>query len=410
MQNILKYSLCIQMIILCIGYGGNLVYIWGVVSILAVLNLIIVASNFKYFSAEHRYINILIWLFFLSLLLPFLANESTVVSQQFTRTPLAKIYIYQWIIPVSAMIVIPQVIDTKKDFMWFIRILLCMILLQVVVGVCQTFVSRKSFLYSIYPFFGSKLGITGTYITRNLYANILVAGTPLLLSLLFKHLLHKPQKFIAFTRNSFYIYFYSLCCIFVAICVILSKSRTGIFLYFCCIFFWLWINEKRVLLLLLFIITFAILVVSGPSILERFSSSGDDFGYRWSHYTTGTKIIGDHWLFGCGPGNFTLFFEVYRDIPVKIQYFHLDNDYIEFIAEYGIFPSFFGLMFLVYWCYLVIPRVIHCQEIVLHGCLLSVIIFFIFAALHFSLHVNAHRLFLAWIMGILVRYSVKVID
>ena len=138
--------------------------------------------------------------------------------------------------------------------------------------------------------------------------------------------------------------------------------------------------------------------------MERFYSSSEDIKYRLQHYSIGLKIIRAHWLFGCGAGNFPLAFDMHRNIPVKMQYFHQDNDYIEFMAEYGILPSIAGVLFLLVWG-ISIAKKTSLNKILQSTTLMSIIIFFVFALLHFPLYINANRLFLAYLMAILVAIS-----
>ena len=188
-------------------------------------------------------------------------------------------------------------------------------------------------------------------------------------------------------------------------CVLGSKSRTGVFLYVVVIIGILFYYKHKKLIILLFMLGVISTIFFFPSdVLERFNNSGEDIKYRLQHYHTGIKIIRDHWLFGCGAGNFSLAFEMYRDVPVKMQYFHQDNDYIEFIAEYGILPSLAGILFLFAWG-ISIAKKTSLNKILQSTTLMSIIIFFVFATLHFPLYINANRLFLAYLMATLVAMS-----
>lgn len=400
----IQLSLCLQIMITTLGYGGNSAHVWGPACVLSLVNLILVFDHLLTEKQNPRIaiLNGITVLFFMSLFIQFfvpahLVNIPSHPELQITYsfpTQNIKLAIYQWILPISAVITIPQVLKTEKDALWLLRCLVFVVLLQVGMGLVQYFLSRDSFLYQYYPFFSRQRGITGSYVTRNMYANILVVGAPLVLGQIL-HLRQQQKK----------IWFGVLCCFCMLFCVLGSKSRTGVFLYVVVIIGILFYYKHKKLIILLFMLGVISTIFFFPSdVLERFNNSGEDIKYRLQHYHTGIKIIRDHWLFGCGAGNFSLAFEMYRDVPVKMQYFHQDNDYIEFIAEYGILPSLAGILFLFAWG-ISIAKKTSLNKILQSTTLMSIIIFFVFATLHFPLYINANRLFLAYLMATLVAMS-----
>ena len=193
-KSIIKTNLCLQITIATLGYGGNFAYIWGPVCVLSLVNLILVFTCLQE-EKQDPYIvalNATALLFFLSLFVPFfvpsrmmdIPSYPELQISYFFSTQNIKLAIYQWIFPISAIITIPRVFKTKDDVLWLLRCLVFVVLLQVGIGFIQYFSSRDSLLYHYYPFFSRKRGITGSYATRNMYANILVVKSKNLILLL----------------------------------------------------------------------------------------------------------------------------------------------------------------------------------------------------------------------------------
>ncbi|WP_372369161.1 O-antigen ligase family protein [Candidatus Uabimicrobium sp. HlEnr_7] len=411
MQRIIKYNLYLQLFIASLCYGGNAAYVWGPLSILASINLLLV-YNFE--SSNNKVLDIIVFLFFISLFMQFFIPNRLIqipafgTSSQITHsfsTLNTKWNIYQWLIPISAIIVIPRIVKSHSDILQICHFLVFIVCLQGFIGFIEYFFSRNSFLYDIYPFFGKKIGVTGTYVTRNIYANILAAGIPLVLAQIFIYQ-NKRSKLSVFTKDNFYICFYIVSCIIITSSIVLSKSRTGIAFYFCSALSFLFYNKNSrtitLIIILLTVLVCGVFFLGNQEVLQRFAHSKTDMDYRIAHYKAGLDIVKDHWLFGCGAGNFSIFFEMYRNVPIKIQYFHLDNDYIEFIAEHGIFPTLLGLLFLITWAKIAIQKPLQKNNVIYSSTVISVMVFFLFAGLHFSLHVNSHRMFLAYLMAILI--------
>ncbi|BBM86055.1 O-antigen ligase family protein [Candidatus Uabimicrobium amorphum] len=401
-KTIIKMNLCLQIIVATLGYGGNIAYVWGPLCVLSLVNLILVFDQANEQNPYISALNVTILLFFVTLCVQFFVPSRiiNVPSHPELQVPYffssqnVKLSIYQWLLPISAMITIPQVLKTEEDFLWLLRCLIFVVLLQVIVGVVQYFLSRESLLYQYFPFFSRKRGITGTYVTRNLYANILVVGTPLLLGQILHF--HNQKKKLCVVLGI-------LCCLLMFLCLLASKSRTGVFLYLL-IVIGIFLYHRHIPTIALIFAIIVVLFAFQVDIMERFYRSGEDFRYRLEHYSVGLKIIRDHWLFGCGAGNFSLAFEMYRDVPVVIQYFHQDNDYIEFVAEYGILSSIAGVIFLLVWGILIAKNTSY-DKMLWNSVLVSIIMFFVFAAFHFPLFINSNRLFLAYLMGTLVAMS-----
>jgi hypothetical protein len=80
-------------------------------------------------------------------------------------------------------------------------------------------------------------------------------------------------------------------------------------------------------------------------ILSLWSWRDSTLGYRWEIWRGVARILGDHWIWGIGPGNFEMVYPWYQKPGIVADHAH--QLYLQFWLEYGVF-SLIALL-LVFW-------------------------------------------------------------
>ena len=449
MRRFILYTLCLQIVISSFFIGASDTYVWGPLCIgYIVLFLLYLFDKLKKGrkSPLPKMLLFFLVLFLISLTIQnfFPTNVVSIpgtfevdvppknieLSSSFLHF---KLSFYQWLMPIIALVIIPYALKSRTE----IKILLmCMTFIpcaQGVLGIFQYSAAPDSILKGFNAVQG---GLTGTYVTRNVYACLLAVGFPLLLGQIVYSFSRQPpirySKSIGnivdyyLLRNAHfpYILFLSFSGVCMFISVMLSFSRTGIvcsilaILSFLVVFAFFQKRRHRhytwaILLATLFIITItSILFVYNNSYLRsRFSTDDSSTPtYRLEHFTMAANMIKESPWFGNGGGQFRYHFELYRELPIKVEYRHLKNDYIEFCIEYGLVPALIGVVILILCAKIIFSNKASSSRFhpaLWTSCLVSFVAMMIFATLHFSFHVNGHRLFAAYLMGVLLSMKLE---
>ena len=441
MQRFMLYTLCLQIIISSFFIGASDTYVWGPLCIgyifLFLLCLFDKLKNERKFLLPKSFLFLLV-LFLVSLTVQnFLPPKNISIPGTFDlemhplETQLsssflfAKLSFYQLFMPVIVLVIIPYVLRSQKDVK---ILLLCMVLIpciQGILGLFQYAAEPRSMLKG----FSRYQGLTGTYVTRNVYACMLVMGFPLILGQLVYMFTNRPlitEKISnvvkrCFLQNSRYILFliFSSICMFVS--VVLSYSRTGIVFSFLSVVLFLLIytgfqkkNFRRYIWLALIFFTFVavifFVVAMKKNAFFKYRFSKIEMSYRLAQFTTAGEMIQENPWFGSGGGQLRYHFELYRELPISIEHNYLENSYLQFCVEYGLVPCAIGLLIFILWARIVFGK--RSSNSRYHnslwcGCIVSLFMCMAFSMIHFSLYINGHRLFAAYLMGVLLSMKLE---
>ena len=253
--------------------------------------------------------------------------------------------------------------------------------------------------------------VSGTFVNRNNFAAIFAIGVPIVLSLILDSYSSQKNKKIRF--HVILTIFFLLICM---LAVISSNSRSGLICFLVSIFLWLMLNAKklglsnnygRLIPITLSIFTFFLLLglwYGLEPILNRFENVGENNRYLiWS--TSFQNIPGSYWLWGAGAGSFVDNFRLISPIErSNVVYFHLHNDWLEFILDFGAIGAAIIAICMVIWFKKMKPVRLSTLNI---GPICSVVAIGLFSLGDFSLRVPGVAI-IFWIsIGILVNRFTK---
>ncbi|MBN1272582.1 MAG: O-antigen ligase family protein [Candidatus Aminicenantes bacterium] len=212
--------------------------------------------------------------------------------------------------------------------------------------------------------------VTGTFVNRNHLAGYLEMIIPLAIAFVISRLdlfsfkgTQFKEKILLLSRKGFSKNFIVLTAtVLMGIAVILSHSRSGIFLLFLTFvlfleFIFLFFRRtglhsgsaSRYINITFLIITFLILYVGIGHMIDRFSTTDLGEENRLNYWKNTYDIISQYPVFGTGWGTFSAVYPAYEKIPVGGRVSHAHNDYLETFAEVGILGGLliFGLIFII---------------------------------------------------------------
>lgn len=198
--------------------------------------------------------------------------------------------------------------------------------------------------------------VTGTFVNRNHLSGYLEMVIPVALGLIIARIglfsltgLKWRDKILRLSEKGLSTnLLLSAGIIVMAVAVIFSESRSGVFLliFSFILFFELtvlyfrrakerqkWI--KNFLKVTFIIITLIALNIGIGSVIERFAM--DDLLHEGRPFVWGktVQIIGDYPLFGTGLGTFASIYPAYDESGKSVRYSHAHNDYLEYLSELG---------------------------------------------------------------------------
>jgi putative inorganic carbon (hco3(-)) transporter len=239
--------------------------------------------------------------------------------------------------------------NTTERTIRFMHILLTIGVLEALLGLVQFFLSPGWIFTYVNPFYRS----TGTLINRNHYAGLLEMFIPVAFGLAYT----AARKYGGLARP----YVYLLAASFMALALLFSTSRMGIFSFLitlCFMGFLLQLRKSQRGLAAAFGLGVMGLVLAGALwigvdvIVQRYSELvGQEAMLREGRilvYRDAIRMIQAH-PFGVGAGNFQDQYRKYQTFRPELLFDHAHNDYLETAAEWGVAVAsvFFSFLFFV---------------------------------------------------------------
>ncbi len=228
-----------------------------------------------------------------------------------------------------------------------------LIIVVMIVGVFES-------LYGMFEFFsghgqilnleeeGIVSSVTGTFINRNYFAGYLLMVVPLSTGYLFSREAARSSTSMGWRHRLASLDGKTLLLgfglIVMIVGLIFSASRMGIsslLLSFTLISFLFRDpqREKKFSKTSVLIFGLALLWAAWiglDTVLSRFITSTEDFGFRWTIWANTFQILKDFPLFGSGLGTFTYIFPMYRSLHIQGLATHAENDFLQLASEVGL--------------------------------------------------------------------------
>lgn len=267
--------------------------------------------------------------------------------------------------------------------------------------------------------------VTGTFVNRNHLSGYLEMIIPLAVGLIIARIglfslagLRWREKILRLSEKGLSTNLLLTAGIVVmAVGVIFSKSRSGIFLLVFTFFLFFeltvlyfgrmrerqkWI--KDFLKVSFLAITIIVLLIGMGSVIERFAL--DDLLHEGRPVVWGkvVSIIGDYPLFGTGLGTFASVYPAYDESGGSRRYSHAHNDYLEYLSEIGIIGLimfFGGVVFLITNSFLIwrVRRHPEVKGLALGG-MVGLIAILIHSITDFNLHIPANMVLFTVVLSL----------
>ncbi|WP_299345861.1 O-antigen ligase family protein [uncultured Maritalea sp.] len=189
---------------------------------------------------------------------------------------------------------------------------------------------------------------TGTFVNRNSFATYLALGLIIALSIVISALQKLEARqilLVEFSKPKLLLNV--VCVILLAVALVLTKSRMGIFgavcgiAVLCC----LWIVKTHVTksywiiaFAVTLVLVISVFVMNSPDMLDRVLVVGRDAGHRLAAYELALKLIADRPIVGFGAGTFDLVFPMVRDKSLNVGYVwnKAHSTYLSLFVEFGL--------------------------------------------------------------------------
>jgi O-antigen ligase len=272
--------------------------------------------------------------------------------------------------------------------------------------------------------------VTGTFVNRNHLSGYLEMIIPLAVGLIIARIglfslagMRWKEKILRLSEKGLSTNLLLTAGVIVmAVAVVFSQSRSGIFLLVFTFFLFFeltilyfgrmrerqkWI--KDFLKVSFLVITIIALLVGMESVIERFAL--DDLLHEGRPVVWGkvVSIIGDYPLFGTGLGTFASIFPAYDESGGSARYSHAHNDYLEYLSEIGIvgLVMFFGgIVFLITTSFLIwrVRRHPEVKGLALGG-MIGIVAILIHSITDFNLHIPANMVLFTVVLSLTVVLS-----
>ncbi len=268
--------------------------------------------------------------------------------------------------------------------------------------------------------------VTGTFINRNHLSGYLEMILPIAIGIVLARTeyfdlsgLSWKNKLLQFTESKALVkMLIPVCIIVMALAIIFSKSRSGIFLLiltFLLIFQFLVLNFKRssyrkrmiarYLKITFLVITIVALYIGIEGVIKRFSMERFLHEYRPIFWSQTVRIVEDFPLFGSGLGTFESLYPAYAKSSVPAPLSHAHNDYLEYLSELGLFGLIFllgGIIALFVRAFLVWRKRTHpfVKGLGLGG-FIAIILLLFHSITDFNLHIPANMILFAVVLSLL---------
>jgi len=248
-----------------------------------------------------------------------------------------------------------RTVTGKKQLLNIVYALIISGCFQTIYGLIQLYNENPRILF--YEKHYNIDSLTGTFVNRNHLSGYLEMIVPLCLALIILQVnkirlsgLTWKQKVIRLSEKSASVLILIICAtIIMSLGIILSKSRSGLFLnFFSYILFFGGVTlifrrdintnkwMKRVLILLFLAIVLFSMQLGISSALDRFDDDELLLGGRSTYWKNTWNIFKQYPIFGIGFGTFTFVYPDWESNGTPIRLFHAHNDHLEYLTELGI--------------------------------------------------------------------------
>ncbi len=269
--------------------------------------------------------------------------------------------------------------------------------------------------------------VTGTFVNRNHLSGYLEMVIPLCIGLIIARMdlgslagMRWREKLLWLSEKGLGTnILLSLGVIIMSVAVIFSKSRSGVSLlvFAFILFFGLsmlfirgtvhqksWI--KRFLTIVFLFILFIALYVGIEANLERFALDKILYADRPVVWANTVTIFSDYPFFGTGLGTFASIYPAYEDSKEYFRYSHAHNDYLEYLAELGVFGFIFlvgGILIMLIYSFLVWKERRHpwVKGLALGG-IVAVICMLIHGVTDFNLQIPANMVLFSVVLSLTI--------
>ena len=338
-----------------------------------------------------------------------------------TSTYHCRLTLYQWLIPLITLLVVRYALRSSRELRLLGNIIVVVATVQAIYGISQYLCVDEPLSFFALWYKEGKVG--GTYVCRNSYACFLAMGVAaagaLLLATFFSAFpeaqLSDILPGLLHCRQLPWLVAYLAAIILMALAVYLSLSRAGLLcsvLAVAVLAFGCYWHRRRQRSLLRLVVTILLLglpvviylyLIGIDPLLDRFAKLPTDTS-RWDLARVTLSMIANHLWTGVGGGNFGHFAEIYThpDWPYPAYYAH--NDYLQFVAEYGIIGACLFLTFIVTWLVTVFRQFNRSRSLrwLKWGAIAALMVIGAHGIVDFSLHIPGHRLLVATFMAILM--------
>jgi O-antigen ligase len=344
-----------------------------------------------------------------------------------TRTGLLKIISY-----LGIFLLIINYVDSKRELVRVSTAVVYSGIFVALVGILQKLGGASKIYWFWEPFFKKDASFFGPFVNPNHFAGYMEMVIPVAIGLFiwqWRNLVRNQARgfrefFIKIgSEDGCKLILFSFLIIFMVGALFLSASRGGVISFLASMIYLLvmvvreekaWRNILIVVVLL--ISTFSFLVWMGiRPLVEEFSTVRDisrdyDIQYRFQNWRDSLRLVRDFPLFGVGLDAFPSLFPKYKTSSLQYSYLYLENDYLQFLCEMGIFGfGIFSWFILSFFRELRLghskdePKGISSiQYISLYGCLTGVVAIMIHSFWDFNMHIPSNVLLFSIIMGLAV--------
>jgi len=219
--------------------------------------------------------------------------------------------------------------------------------------------------------------VTGTFVNRNHLSGYLEMVIPLAIGLILARtdilstatMKWKERLLRLSEKGAYQNMLLSIGVVIMALGIVLSKSRSGVFLLvFTFILFLIFsvmfyrrgrlqqIWMRRFIWAVFLVIILISLYVGIDATIERFALDRILQEGRPTVWGNTVGIISDFPLLGSGLGTFTSLYPAYEQVKMQVRYSHAHNDYLQYLSELGIVGMVLmlgGILFILVTCFLV---------------------------------------------------------
>ena len=217
--------------------------------------------------------------------------------------------------------------------------------------------------------------LTGTFVNRNHLSGYLEMVIPLAIGLILARTdllsaanMKWRERLLRLSEKGVYQnLLVSIGIVIMGLGIILSKSRSGVFLLVFIFILFLGFSTmfyrrsrpqqiwmRRFIWAVVLVVIFISLYVGIDATIERFALDEILREGRPTVWGNTAEIVSDFPLFGSGLGTFTALYPAYEKVKMQVRYSHAHNDYLQYLSELGIVGMIFllgGILYILVTCF-----------------------------------------------------------